>query len=203
MSTTDTSAANPRTLPDPGAVRSPERLAHIVFRTNDLPAMRDWYCSVLGAHPVFGDERILFLTYDDEHHRVALIAHGPYPDPAEDVRAGFYHSAFTYPDLGVLLATFRRLRSAGIEPVRCIKHEPTVSLYYRDPDGNHVELQVDAFSTADAATEWMKGAVFAANPIGTAFDPEVMIADYERGMPHDELVHRDDDPAATIRGDHP
>jgi catechol 2,3-dioxygenase-like lactoylglutathione lyase family enzyme len=184
-----------RRLPDPGTARPPERLAHIVFRTNDLPRMRDWYCTVLAAHPVFGDDRILFLTYDDEHHRVALIATEPYPVPTDEPRVGFYHSAFTYPDLGTLLATYRRLRAAGISPVRAIRHGPTVSLYYRDPDGNHVELQVDSFATADEATEWMSGPVFSANPIGTLFDPEEMIADYERGVPVADLVRRDDDRA--------
>ena len=29
---------------------APARLAHIVFRTNQMAAMRDWYCTVLEAH---------------------------------------------------------------------------------------------------------------------------------------------------------
>jgi hypothetical protein len=92
-----------------------------------------------------------------------------------------------------VLATYRRLRAGGTLPVRAIRHGPTVSLYYRNPDGNHVELQVDSFASADEATEWMKGPVFSANPIGTLFDPEAMIADYERGMSFEDLVRRDDD----------
>jgi len=44
----------------------------------------------------------------------------------------------------------------------------------------------------------MKGPVFSANPIGTLFDPEEMIADYERGVPFEVLVRRDDDhPSAS------
>jgi catechol-2,3-dioxygenase len=192
MTSTDQHHRPSRALPDPTVNRPPAGLAHVVFRTNDLPRMREWYCMVLGAHPVFDNGRLAFLTYDEEHHRVALIATGPYPVPGEP-QVGFYHCAFTHPDLGALLATYRRLRAGGILPVRAIRHGPTVSLYYRDPDGNHVELQVDSFASADEATEWMKGPVFSANPIGTLFDPEAMIADYERGMSFEDLVRRDDD----------
>jgi len=29
-----------------------------------------------------------------------------------------------------------------------VNHRPTTSMYYRDPDGNRVELQIDNFPTA-------------------------------------------------------
>ena len=32
----------------------------------------------------------------------------------------------------------------------------TFSYYYKDPDGNHVELQVDNFGDWGASTEWMR-----------------------------------------------
>jgi hypothetical protein len=48
----------------------------------------------------------------------------------------------------------------------------TLSYYYKDPDGNHVELQVDAFGDWDASKEWMHTSPqFAANPIGVFVDP--------------------------------
>ena len=51
----------------------PERFAHFVLRTSNLKPMRDWYKTVLAARIVFEDERLCFLTYDEEHHRLALI----------------------------------------------------------------------------------------------------------------------------------
>src|SRR5436190_21348448 len=29
------------------------KFAHVVLQTSQLPAMRDWYCTVLGAHVVY------------------------------------------------------------------------------------------------------------------------------------------------------
>ena len=55
----------------------PSKLAHLVFQTNRLPAMRDWYCAVLDGHVIYENPQLCFVTYDDEHHRVAFIDFGP------------------------------------------------------------------------------------------------------------------------------
>ena len=102
--------------------------------------------------------------------------------------AGTDHVAFTHADLGDLLYTYVRLERANIEPYWCINHGPTTSLYYRDPDGNGVELQHDNFPTKEALNTWMRSDAFAKNPIGVAFDPEKLIARYENGDPVEELV---------------
>ena len=109
------------------------------------------------------------------------------PDPAA---AGVHHIAYTYGGLGDLLSTYRRLKTAGIEPARCINHGPTISMYYRDPDGLRVELQIDVFATMDEARAYFTGPDFAENPIGVIFDPEQMIREYEAGRPLDDLVRR-------------
>ena len=52
---------------------SPAKFAHIVLRTGQFDKMAAWYQTVLAARIVFRDERLCFLSYDDEHHRLALI----------------------------------------------------------------------------------------------------------------------------------
>jgi Glyoxalase/Bleomycin resistance protein/Dioxygenase superfamily len=148
-----------------------------------------WYATVLQARVAFRNDFIAFLTYDDEHHRVAVIntPGSAAPDPAA---AGVHHIAYTYGDLGQLLSTYRRLKANGIEPARCINHGPTISMYYRDPDGLRVELQIDVFATMDEAHAYVTGPDFAENPIGVIFDPEQLIGDYEAGRSFDELVRR-------------
>ena len=70
------------------------------------------------------------------------------------------------------MASFDRLRKEGIEPAFCLDHGMTISLYYRDPEGNFVELQSDIFGDWAKSSEFMRtSADFAANPIGTFFDP--------------------------------
>jgi catechol-2,3-dioxygenase len=167
---------------------SPTMFAHFVLRTANRAPLRDWYLKVLNARQVFENEYISFITYDDEHHRVAFIQI-PGLKIAPDDSWGLAHVAYTMADLGQLLSTYRRLKAEGIVPVRTINHGPTVSMYYKDPDGNQVELQVDAFDKAGAAA-YFSTEPFAQNPIGVLFDADKMLADYEAGVPEAELLRR-------------
>ena len=167
----------------------PVKLAHIVRRTTRFEAMLEWYTQVLGAEVVHSDGVLAFLSYDEEHHRIA-IANLPGLEEQSPTAAGTDHVAFAHADLGDLLYTYVRLRQAGIEPYWTINHGPTTSLYYKDPDGNRVELQVDNFATADECNRWMKSGDFAANPIGVVFDPDELVARYAAGEPIATLACR-------------
>lgn len=168
---------------------SPSLFAHFVLRTANRTPLRDWYLTVLNARVVFENDYISFITYDDEHHRVAFVQ-VPGLKKAPDDSWGLAHVAYTLGDLSQLLSTYRRLKGEGIVPVRTINHGPTVSMYYKDPDGNQVELQVDAFATKEGAAGYFNTAPFAANPIGVLFDADKMAADYEAGVPEAELLRR-------------
>jgi catechol 2,3-dioxygenase-like lactoylglutathione lyase family enzyme len=178
-----------RTLPASSERIAPQKFAHIVLKTGNFDAVIAWYATVLQARVAFRNDFIAFLTYDDEHHRVAVI-NDPGSSAPDAAAAGVHHIAYTYGELGELLATYRRLKASGIEPARCINHGPTISMYYRDPDGLRVELQIDVFDTMDEAHAYLTGPDFATNPIGVIFDPEQLIRDYEAGRRFEELVRR-------------
>lgn len=176
-------------LPAPA---SPRRLAHVALRTNQLDAMVDWYCMVLGCRIAHRSGKVAFLTYDEEHHRIALLAMSEFPPKPEGLTVGFAHAAFAVDSLAELLGTYVRLRDVGILPVRSINHGPTVSFYYADPDANQVEFQVDSFPDAQATNAWMESEAFRKNPIGIEFDPEDMVARLQGGVPAVELMRRPD-----------
>lgn len=171
---------------------APSRLAHIALRTNRLTELVDWYCKVLGAHVAHASDKVAFLTYDDEHHRIALIGLEDYPPRDDMVRAGHYHTAFAYDSLADLLGTYQRLLGLGIVPYRSINHGPTVSFYYADPEGNQIELQVDSFPDPQATNAWIGSEAFRRNPIGIEFDPEDMVKRLQAGVPEAELLRRPD-----------
>ena len=167
----------------------PMKFAHVVRRTNRFDEMVRWYCTVLGAEVVHSNDMLAFLTYDDEHHRIA-IAKVPGLTEASPTAVGTDHVAFTFGSLGDLLYTYSRLKRDGIEPYWCINHGPTTSMYYKDPDGGGVELQVDNMPSVEAIDRWMRSGEFAANPIGIVFDPEEILARYRAGEPIDALTTR-------------
>ncbi|MEH0420795.1 VOC family protein [Streptomyces sp. B21-083] len=173
------------------ATAATPKLAHLVLQTNQLQAMRDWYRTVLKAHVVFENPMMVFLTFDEEHHRIALM--GPIAGPLTErtpMTVGLQHSAYTFPELGSLMYRYEELKAAGVEPRLPLQHGFTTSLYYRDPDGNHVELQVDNFSTAKEATAYLEGPEYEADPIGVVFDPTAMAEAVRAGVSEKELLGR-------------
>ena len=84
-----------------------------------------------------------------------------------------HHSAFEFANFEELNGNYLRLRERGITPEICLDHGMTFSYYYKDPDGNHVELQCDNFGDWAASKEWMRTSEeFHANPIGHFVDAE-------------------------------
>ena len=163
----------------PTEVIRPVKLAHFVIRTPRFEQSVHWWSTVLQAETRHQNDFLSFLTYDDEHHRLAIVS---MPTLADNDRthAGLEHVAFTYADLDALLATYVRLKRAGITPVAPINHGMTLSMYYADPDGNQVELQIDTMTPAEAET-FMASDVFAANPIGVRFDPDELVERRQAG----------------------
>jgi catechol 2,3-dioxygenase-like lactoylglutathione lyase family enzyme len=165
----------------------PIKLAHIVRRTSRFEEMVQWYRTVLAAEVVHSNGMLAFLTYDDEHHRIAIAGIPGLEDPPA-MAVGTDHVAFTHADLGDLLATYARLKAEGIEPYWCINHGLTTSMYFKDPDGNRIEFQIDNFPTAEETNRWIRSGSFAANPIGVIFDPEELLARYRAGEPLERLT---------------
>jgi len=172
---------------NPGPIR-PAKFAHVVLKTPNLKRARDWYLTLLQGRVGYENDMVCFVTYDDEHHRVGLLAMPGLVAPPPNAY-GLEHLAFTYGSLGTLLANYRRLKRLGVEPYWTINHGPTISMYYRDPDGNKVETQYDVFATADEATDFINK-YYGENFMGIIFEPEHMAQRYEAGEALESLVKR-------------
>lgn len=174
-----------------GKVLPPAKLAHVVLRTGKFKEMVDFYKTFLGATASFENEFLSFLSYDYEHHRIAILAR-PGAKDRDPESAGLEHTAFTYNTLDDLVLAYSQRKALNILPVVCLNHGPTTSIYYSDPDGNQIETQVDNFETAEQATEFMMSEAFASNPIGIPFDPEDLIERLKSGESHASIKRRPD-----------
>ncbi|GKZ39889.1 hypothetical protein AbraIFM66950_001486 [Aspergillus brasiliensis] len=171
------------------SILRPSGLAHVVFRTADIKIMVEFWSRFLGAERVFENDFIAFLRYDDEHHRVAII-NDVSTSPRSATAAGLHHVAFTYNTLQSLLKAWELRERLGIKPTWCVNHGPTTSIYYKDPDGNAIETQVDNFDTVEEANEFMGSKLFEENPIGTDIDPNELLRQLEAGAAEKPLKRR-------------
>ena len=175
---------------------SPKKLSHLVLQTNRREQMVEWYCKVLGAELLFQNKFIAFISYDDEHHRVAFLDPGPLNDKVaaegKTARAGgevgLHHVAFTFDPLD-LADHYDGLKAQGIAPHRCVNHGMTTSMYYYDPDRNQVELLVDNFATAIEGQNYMRRrSATDKNPVGIVYDPEELVGQVRSGLKIEELA---------------
>jgi catechol-2,3-dioxygenase len=165
---------------------------HFNLKTTRLQELIEWYATVVGAEVTFQDATGAWLTNDAANHRIALLCFpGFVDDPDRETRTGMHHSAFEYDSFTELNASYLRLRDAGIEPDICVDHGMTLSYYYKDPDGNRVELQIDNFGDWQASKEWMRTSpAFRANPIGLFVDPARIAEAAASGASPNEIHRR-------------
>jgi catechol 2,3-dioxygenase len=165
------------------------KLHHVTIKTSRLDEMIAWYALVVGAEVQFRDQGAAWMTNDAANHRIAFLAVPGLSDDAQKTNHnGMHHCAFEYDSFADLMASFDRLRKAGLEPAFCLDHGLTISLYYKDPEGNFVELQSDNFSDWRLSGEFIRTSTdFAANPIGTFFDPARVYEQFQAGAEFETL----------------
>jgi catechol-2,3-dioxygenase len=180
------------------------KLAHVVYRTRQLDVMLQWYQAVFGASIVYRNPALAFLTFDEDHHRLAfadLTVIAPDGDDAAQAPVGVDHVAYEVSSLTALLETWEALTAKGIAPYWCVNHGMSASLYYADPDGNQIEFSVDCFASKGECRDYFQSEVIGANPVGTEYDPAQWLARLRAGTSETELLAVDlAAPISPIRG---
>jgi catechol 2,3-dioxygenase len=122
-------------------------LGHIVFYIKNLERSLAFYRDLLGFKEVgriFGGKAAA-LTSGRTHHEFLFIEVGDAPGPPTGHRIGLYHIGIKIGDsLDELRAAVKELEKAGVTITGASDHTVSQSLYLLDPDGNEVELYVDA-----------------------------------------------------------
>ncbi len=113
-------------------------LGHFGIFVQDMPKMIDFYTNVLGMTLTdrgMGD-RIVFLSAQpgSEHHEIALAN---FPDRGKTDAGQISFRVDTLADLKVL---HRKIADYGCEFDRIVSHGIAFGCYFRDPEGNRVEV---------------------------------------------------------------
>lgn len=122
-------------------------LGHVVFYVKDLEQSLRFYRDLLGFQEVgrIFNGAAAALTSGRTHHELLLIQVGDAPGPPSGRRRGLYHIGIKVGDsLDELRAAKRELEEAGVTIDGMSDHTVSQSLYLQDPDGNEVEVYVDA-----------------------------------------------------------
>lgn len=122
-------------------------LGHVVFYVKDLERSLKFYRDLLGFQEVgrIFNNQAAALTSGRTHHELLLIEVGEAQSPSRGHRLGLYHIGIKVGDsLDELRAAKKEIEQAGVMITGMSDHTVSQSLYLADPDGNEVELYVDA-----------------------------------------------------------
>lgn len=122
--------------------------SHVGIYVTDLARMEDFYTRFLGfivtdrgslVTPA-GPVSLLFLSRDPrEHHQVVLASGRPAQIPFNVIN----QLSFRVESLAGLRELYRRLQQEPVTEIRPVSHGNALSVYFRDPEGNRIELFVD------------------------------------------------------------
>jgi catechol 2,3-dioxygenase len=124
-------------------------VGHVVLKVRDLERSVRFYQDVLGlkevARGTFGRPMAFFSATGENHHDLALFEVGPDAAPSGTNQVGLYHVALRIGhSLEELRTAKAHLEANGVEELRLRDHTVSQSIYLNDPDGNGLELYVDA-----------------------------------------------------------
>lgn len=168
------------------------RLTHMGLYVHDLPMMLSFYTSVLGliitdrGHGKAMPVELVFLSNESDKHHQVVLASGR---PADAAFSTINQLSFTIDSLDELRVIKARAEAAGASAMRALNHGNAWSIYFKDPEGNTIEVYLDSpfyvpqphgdpldLSQSDADILAQTEAVCRADP---GFMPR---ADWERAM---------------------
>lgn len=176
------------------------RLSEVVLRTTGYDRLCDFYSLLLDQSrsvemtPPYSDDpdeptRICFFDFYFDPPYTERIAVFECKDVGDGLSShGLHHFQLRTPTIEALLELYRTLKDGGHLPVDVSNHGPGTSFYYRDPDGNKLELSSLNFSSRERMREYMATDEFKRNPKGFPLDPERLAAGARAGGNLSELI---------------
>jgi len=126
--------------------------SHVGIWVTDLEAMREFYTDVLGFvqtdRGLIGDTELVFLSQSpNDHHQVVLAKGRPHDVGFTTVN----QLSYKLDSLETLKTMYGEIVKKPVKDLVQVSHGNAWSIYFKDPEGNRVELFVD--------TPWYAAAV--------------------------------------------
>jgi catechol 2,3-dioxygenase-like lactoylglutathione lyase family enzyme len=122
--------------------------SHMGIFVADHERMEDFYTRLLGfaatdrgeLETPLGRVFLVFLSRDPREHHQIVLATGR---PGDLAFNPINQISFRMAEFAGLREMHRRLQAAGVEELAPVSHGNALSVYFRDPEGNRIELFVD------------------------------------------------------------
>lgn len=132
-------------MPNPLGQRDSLVFSHMGFYVRDLERMARFYREVMCFFETdrghLGAVQLVFLSRDPSEHHQIVLATGR---PADLTFSVINQISLRVPDLATLKAVRQRVAAdPDVTDLVCATHGNAVSIYFRDPEGNRLEVFMD------------------------------------------------------------
>jgi catechol 2,3-dioxygenase len=140
-----TNATRTASIASPISEAASLTLSHMGIYVRELEKMGRFYREVLGFTETdrgdLGPVQLIFLTRDpSEHHQIVLVS----GRPAEATYSVINQLSFRVQNLTTLKYVHARaLAEPGVSDMVPVTHGNAISIYFRDPEGNRIEVFLD------------------------------------------------------------
>jgi catechol 2,3-dioxygenase len=150
------------------------RIGHVHLKVSDIDRAIGFYRDVMGFDLVqrYGTQAA-FLSAGGYHHHIGLNtwqSRGGQP-PAPGT-TGLFHVAFVYPDRPALARALKQVIAAGVPIEGAADHGVSEAIYFRDPDGNGIEIYRDR-----AEDDWPRDTAGALAMVNDPIDLQALLAE--------------------------
>ena len=120
----------------------PKYLAHVNIYVRDVERSHRWYEDLLGLHTYdYRPGAAAFMSADEEEsHEIALMQVGADAPLQSPHQVGLNHMAWRVESLDDLKEFYHRLKARGVPIAHVSDHGISLGIYFRDPDGNGIEV---------------------------------------------------------------
>jgi catechol 2,3-dioxygenase len=151
-------------------------VGHVHLKVADLDRSIAFYRDLLGFDLTqrYG-AAAAFLGAGGYHHHIGLNtweSKGAAPPPVG--HTGLYHAAFLYPDRKLLARALKRVMAAGVVLDGAADHGVSEAIYFRDPDGNGIEIYRDR-----PREDWPRDASGELKMVNDRLDIDALLAEAE------------------------
>jgi catechol 2,3-dioxygenase len=132
-------------MPHPLGPRNSLVFSHMGFYVRDIERMARFYRDVMGFFEtdrgLLGAVELVFLSRDPTEHHQIVLASGR---PADLSFSVINQISLRVPDLATLREVRKRAEAdPDVSDLICATHGNAVSIYFRDPEGNRLEVFMD------------------------------------------------------------
>ena len=141
---------------------------------------------------------IAFLAFDEEHHRIAIantepgvkklgfiskiiLAFRNWLNKNIPTTNGLDHISYCLNPIDKWFDFYHKAKDRGLEPYWTINHGWITGMYYKDPDGNLVELFFEHWTNDEEYKNEISARGFPEEPVGTNMDIDILYQMYKNG----------------------